>query len=68
MRSRHLVLLFDCGLRRAELVGLRVENLEQHEGRWVVPDRASKGKPGAHGADPSACRRTRVNTVDCCRD
>jgi site-specific recombinase XerD len=39
-----LALLLGCGLRRAELVRLRVEDLEQREGRWVIPDMAGKGK------------------------
>jgi site-specific recombinase XerD len=39
-----LALLLGCGLRRAELVGLRVEDIAQREGRWVIPDLAGKGK------------------------
>ena len=38
-----LALLLGCGLRRGELVRLDVEDLEQREGRWVIPDMLSKG-------------------------
>ena len=39
-----LALLIGCGLRRAELVGLRVEDLGQREGRWVLVDLVGKGR------------------------
>jgi site-specific recombinase XerD len=38
-----LALLLGCGLRRAELLRIDVEDLEQREGRWVLPDMAGKG-------------------------
>ena len=38
-----LALLLGCGLRRAELLRLDVEDLEQREGRWVIPDLLGKG-------------------------
>ena len=38
-----LALLLGCGLRRAELLRLNVEDLQQREGRWVLPDLAGKG-------------------------
>jgi integrase len=38
-----LALLVGCGLRRAELIRLEVEDIEQREGRWVIPDLAGKG-------------------------
>jgi integrase len=38
-----LALLVGCGLRRAELLRLNVEDLQQREGRWVIPDMAGKG-------------------------
>ena len=37
-----LALLIGCGLRRAELVGLEVEQIQQREGRWVIPDLLGK--------------------------
>lgn len=38
-----LALLIGCGLRRAELLRIDLENLEQREGRWVLPDMVGKG-------------------------
>ena len=38
-----LALLLGCGLRRGELFRLNVEDLEQREGRWVIPDMLGKG-------------------------
>ena len=38
-----LALLLGCGLRRAELLRLNVEDLEQREARWVIPDLVGKG-------------------------
>jgi site-specific recombinase XerD len=39
-----LSLLIGCGLRRAELVGLKVEDLQVREDHWVVADLIGKGK------------------------
>ncbi|MGI4830928.1 MAG: tyrosine-type recombinase/integrase [Janthinobacterium lividum] len=38
-----LALLIGCGLRRAELLRLDVESLQQREARWVIPDMEGKG-------------------------
>jgi integrase/recombinase XerD len=38
-----LALLLGCGLRRAELLRINVEDLQQREGRWVLPDMEGKG-------------------------
>ncbi|AXC10226.1 phage integrase family protein [Acidisarcina polymorpha] len=38
-----LALLLGCGLRRAELLRIDVKDLQQREGRWVLPDMAGKG-------------------------
>ncbi len=38
-----LALLLGCGLRRGELLRLTIENLQQREGRWVIPDLLGKG-------------------------
>ena len=38
-----LALLIGCGLRRAELLRLGVEDIQQREGRWVIPDLIGKG-------------------------
>ena len=39
-----LALLVGCGLRRAEILSLDVDQIEQREGRWVIPDLVGKGK------------------------
>ncbi len=39
-----LALLLACGLRRAELVGLRKEDLQIREDHWVIADLMGKGK------------------------
>jgi integrase len=39
-----LALLIGCGLRRAELVGLRIEDLQLREEHWVIADLIGKGK------------------------
>ncbi len=38
-----LTLLIGCGLRRSELAGLSFINIQQREGRWVLPDLVGKG-------------------------
>jgi site-specific recombinase XerD len=38
-----LALLIGCGLRRAELLRLNIEDLQQRESRWVIPDLVGKG-------------------------
>jgi integrase len=38
-----LALLIGCGLRRSEIAALEFENIEQREGRWVLPDLRGKG-------------------------
>jgi integrase len=38
-----LAVLLGCGLRRAELLRIKVEDLQQREGRWVLPDTTGKG-------------------------
>src|SRR5664279_2140008 len=39
-----LALLLACGLRRAELVGLRKEDLQIREDHWIIADLVGKGK------------------------
>ena len=39
-----LGLLIGCALRRSEAVGLNVEDVQQRDGRWVIPD--LRGKHG----------------------
>ena len=38
-----LALLIGCGLRRAEIVSLRVDHVQQRDGRWVLADIVGKG-------------------------
>jgi integrase len=38
-----LAILLDCGLRRAELATLRVEDIQQREEHWVIADLVGKG-------------------------
>jgi integrase len=39
-----LGLLLGCGLRRSEVVGLALEQLQMREGRWVIVDLIGKGR------------------------
>jgi integrase len=39
-----LGLLLGCGLRRSEVVGLTVEQVQMREGRWVIVDLVGKGR------------------------
>jgi integrase len=38
-----LAILLGCGLRRAELTALRVEDVQQREKHWVIADLVGKG-------------------------
>jgi integrase len=38
-----LALLVGCALRRAELAALKMEDIQQREGRWVIADLRGKG-------------------------
>jgi len=39
-----LGLLLGCGLRRSEVVGLELDQLQTREGRWVIVDLIGKGR------------------------
>jgi site-specific recombinase XerD len=39
-----LALLIGCGLRRAELAALTLEDIQQRDGRWVLVDLMGKGR------------------------
>jgi integrase/recombinase XerD len=39
-----LSLLLGCGLRRSEVVGLSLDQLQSREGRWVIVNLVGKGK------------------------
>jgi integrase len=38
-----LALLVGCGVRRQELAGLRIDDIQQRDGRWCIVDLAGKG-------------------------
>ena len=38
-----IAVLLGCGLRRAEVAGLTVEDLQQREEHWVIADLVGKG-------------------------
>ena len=38
-----MAILLGCGLRRAELTALRVEDIQQREEHWVIADLVGKG-------------------------
>jgi integrase len=38
-----VAMLIGCGLRRAELLALRLEAIQQREGHWVIADLVGKG-------------------------
>ncbi len=44
-----LAILLGCGLRRAELTALRVEDVQQREEHWVIADLVGKGGHRASG-------------------
>jgi site-specific recombinase XerD len=55
-----LAMLIGCGLRRAELVAIKVEDFERREDHWVLADLIGKGKPHADCPSTSmgqVCRR-----------
>jgi integrase len=48
-----LATLIGCGLRRGELLGLRVDAIGVREEHWVIADLNGEGRTHAYGADPS---------------
>jgi integrase len=48
-----LALLLGRGLRRAELLSLEVNQIEQREARWVIPDMLGKGNRLRTGPVPA---------------
>ncbi len=55
-----LALLLGCGLRRAELLRINIEDLQQREGRWVLPDMEGKGNRIRSVTVPAGVK-TRIN-------
>ena len=56
-----LALLVGCGLRRAELLRLDVQDIQQREGRWVIPDLVGKEIGSAPCRCPPRSRRAWMN-------
>ena len=52
-----LGLLLGCGLRRSEVVGLTVDQLQTREGRWVIVDLIGKGRRLRTVPVPSWCKQ-----------
>ena len=42
-------ILLGCGLRRAELVSLRKEEVQSRQGHWAIVDLVGKRRPCSHG-------------------
>ena len=56
-----LAVLLGCGLRRAELLRINVEDLQQREGRWVFPDLTGKANRRRTVTVPAAVK-ARIDT------
>lgn len=56
-----LGLLLGCGLRRSEVVGLRLEQLQLREDHWVIVDLVGKGERVRAVPMPAWCK----TLVDC---
>jgi site-specific recombinase XerD len=49
-----LATLFGCGLRRSELVGLQVDDVQMRQGHWAIVDLIGRqGRPYPHRTDSS---------------
>ena len=62
-----LALLLGCGLRRAELLRINLEDLQQREGRWVLPDMEGKGGRIRTVTVPAGVK-TRIDADECGKD
>ncbi len=51
-----LATLFGCGLRRSELVGLEVDDVQMRQGHWAVVDLIGKGGQSAPSRFPTGSR------------
>ena len=64
LRDQAMVaMLIGCGLRRAELLALHIESIQQREEHWVIADLVGKGGTRANGADPRFWRRRERRAV-----
>ena len=59
-----LAMLFGCGFRRSELVGLELDEIQTRQGHWAVVDLIGKLRPRGDDSAPvsSRCRRSRVRS------
>ena len=48
-----LAMLFGCGFRRSELVGLELDEVQMRQGHWAVVDLIGKGGQHPHRSDSS---------------
>ena len=59
-RSAMLALLFGCGFRRSELVGLELDEIQMRQGHWAVVDLIGKGGHIRTVPIPAWVRATRL--------
>ena len=63
-RDRAIIaLLISCGLRRAELVAIEVDRIQQREGRWVIPDLVGKGNRLRTVTIPAAVKVRKITAL-----
>ena len=58
-----LAMLFGCGFRRSELVGLELDDIQMRQGHWAVVDLVGKGGPHSNCPD-SRVGQSRSRPVD----
>ena len=46
-------ILLGCGLRRAELAALNIDDIQIRQGHWAIVDPVGKGRPCPNGPDAS---------------
>ena len=63
-----VAMLIGCGLRRAELLALRLESIQQREEHWVIAALVGKGLPCTNGPDPDMGEDCRGRLDDGGRD
>ena len=56
-----VAVLLGCGLRRAELSSLRMEDMQSRQGHWAIVDLV--GKVNASGRYPSRCGSSRLSII-----
>jgi site-specific recombinase XerC len=56
-----LALLFGCGFRRSELVGLELDEIQIRQGHWAVVDLIGKGATSARCPFPNGSKRHSIS-------